>query len=468
MKKHIIISGLMLIILASCKKDFFNQVPDDQLNIEQVFQRRSLSEEYLANVYNYIKDDSWLAATVSPWVGLSDEGDITYDRTNFWTYPINIGNWSPSTTYFDADLYNSYYKGIRSASYFIQHIGSNQEILAESGGADVIKRWSAESRAVRAYLYFCLLRAYGPFVILSENPISPDIDPSDPATSLPRNSYDECVTYLVSELDKAKEDLPLHFTVQPNLEYGRVTQLFCSALKSRLLLYAASPLFNGNADYARFTNKNDKPLVNPTYDLGKWAKAAAAAKEVIDANSLSLYKNNGVFDPHLSYRDEFLVAWNSEWIFARNTNLLATHERHNSPRQASGYASNGITQTQVDAYSMANGKPPITGYNANGSPIINPGAGYTETGFSTVADKYTRVGTYNMYLNREPRFYASVNFNGVAWINPSEGVKVIATNFNGESGKSGSFDYSRTGYFVRKTLIREVMRGQTCMLSALT
>src|SRR5215216_5573357 len=95
--------ALTLITGISCKKGFFNQVPDDQLNIEQVFQRRNLSEEYLANVYNYIKDDAWLAANVSPWVGLSDEGDITYDRANFNTYPVNIGNWSASSTYWDND-----------------------------------------------------------------------------------------------------------------------------------------------------------------------------------------------------------------------------------------------------------------------------------------------------------------------------------------------------------------------------
>jgi hypothetical protein len=450
-----IITGLICLTLVSCQKDFFNQVPDDQLNIDQVFQRQDLSDQYLANVYNYIKDDSWLAANVSPWCGLSDEVDITYDRAGFNTYPINIGNWSPSSTYFDTDLYYSYYKGIRSASYFMQNIGKNGELLSTSAGLDIIKRWTAEARAVRAYLYFNLLRAYGPFIILPETPIAPDVDPSDELSHLSRNSYDECVNYVVAELDKAKADLPVHFTVQSSTEYGRMTQLACMALKSRLLLYAASPQFNGNSDYTNFKNKDGKQLMNATYDATKWAKAAAAAKDIIDLNLLSLFKKNdasNVYDPMASYRDEFLTAWNSEWIFARNTNLLATHERHCSPRQASGYASSGITQQQIDAFFMANGKQPITGYNADGSAIINAGSGYTETGFSTVADKYTRVGTYNGWMNREPRFYVCVNYNGAAWINPSEGVKIIATTFNGESGKSGSFDYSRTGYFVRKNI----------------
>ncbi|HUP14077.1 MAG TPA: RagB/SusD family nutrient uptake outer membrane protein, partial [Niastella sp.] len=256
-----IFTAITLLTFLSCKKGFFNQVPDDQLNIEQVFQRRNLSEEYLANVYNYIKDEAWLAANIAPWAGLSDEGDITYDRVNFNTYPVNIGNWSPSSTYWDNDLYNSFYKGIRSASYFMQHIPQNQELLSEANGEEVIKRWTAEARALRAWLYFNLLRTYGPFVILPEDPIAPDIDPKDTLVTMPRNTYDECVDYIVSELDKAKADLPLHFTTQANQDYGRITQLFCMAVKSRLLLYAASPLYNGNTDYTNFKNNDGKALV---------------------------------------------------------------------------------------------------------------------------------------------------------------------------------------------------------------
>src|SRR5690606_33642779 len=124
--------------------------------------------------------------------------------------------------------------------------------------------------------------------------------------NLPRNSYDECVEYIVHELDLAAQDLPTHFTTQTNLaEYGRATKVAAMALKSRVLLYAASPLFNGNTDYANFKNPDGKQLVNQQYDVQKWAKAAAAAKDVINLDILELYKRNtsGQLDPFLSYRD---------------------------------------------------------------------------------------------------------------------------------------------------------------------
>jgi len=455
MKKIINVSvGLLLVLLTSCQKDFFDQVPNDQLTIEQTFQRRNLSEQYLANVYNYIKDESYLAGNMAPWVGLSDEMDITYDRAGFNTFLVNVGNWSPSTPYWDSELYNSYYKGIRSASYFMQKIGGNAELLETTDGKAIITQWTAEARAVRAYLYFNLLRAYGPFMILPEESIQPDISPKDPLMTLPRNSYDECVNYIVAELEKAKTDLPTHFTAQADIDYGRTTQLFCLALKSRVLLYAASPLFNGNSDYSGFKNMDGKALMNTTFDMQKWKLAADAAKAVIETNLVSLLKKNnssGNLDPLLSYRDVFLDAWNVEVIFARNNNNLSVHERHNSPRGlGSGYASNGPSQQQIDAYFMANGKRPILGYLANGSPIINPGSGYSETGFSTAADAYTRVGTYSMWVNREPRFYASINYNGATWINPIGGI--INTTLSGESGMAGSHDYSRSGYFIRKNV----------------
>ena len=227
------------------------------------------------------------------------------------------------------------------------------------------------------------------------------------------------------------------------------------ALKSRVLLYAASPLVNGNQEYAGFTNKDGKQLISQQYNPAKWERAAKAAKDIIDLNILSLYKKNdaqGNFDPLLSYRGVFLDAWNPEVIFARVANNIAGWERASSPRLASGFASTGPTQQMVDAYHMANGLRPVLGYTSNGSPIINAPSGYSETGFTAAATKYTLANTYNMYVNREPRFYANVNFNGVQWINTSEGVKVIQTYNTGESGPAGSWDHSRTGYINRKNV----------------
>ncbi|TZF86023.1 RagB/SusD family nutrient uptake outer membrane protein (plasmid) [Pedobacter sp. BS3] len=435
----------ILLTATSCQKNFLDQVPDDRLTIEQVFQQYTPSEQYLANVYSYIKDDTYITNS-TPWIGLSDEGDVTYDRPGYLTFLMNIGNWNAASGYFD-NYYSDYYKGIRSATTFIQNISGNPEY-----SPSLIIRRMAEARYVRAYLYFCLLRTWGPITILGDELIPGDLQPGDPQLSLPRNSYDECVNYIVSELDKATQDLPTHFTEQGDAEMGRATKLACMALKSRVLLYAASPLFNGNTDYAGFKNPDGKALINTQYDAQKWARAAKAAKDVIDLGILSLYKKNnaqGQFDPFISYRDVFLDPWNSEWIFARIANNLSGYERALTPRLASGYCSTGPPQQMVDSYQMANGLQPVLGYNSDGSPIINAASGYKETGFSTVQGV---ANTSNMYANREPRFYVSVNYNNAPWINTSEGVKIIQTFNSGESGPAGSWDYPRSSYFIRKNV----------------
>ncbi|WP_341837822.1 RagB/SusD family nutrient uptake outer membrane protein [Chitinophaga pollutisoli] len=100
-----------------------------------------------------------------------------------------------------------------------------------------------------------------------------------------------------------------------------------------------------------------------------------------------------------------------------------------------------VTQQLVDEFEMA-----------NGLPINDPTSGYQETGFSTAATRFSPAGTYMMYVNREPRFYVNVSYNGSPWINTSEGTKLIETFFTGNTGKKGSWDFPRTGYIARKNL----------------
>src|SRR5689334_11659612 len=113
-----------LVTGAGCKK-YLEQVPNDRITIEQVFQKKGPSEQYLANVYNYVNDNSnqWDA---TPWGANSDELDATWSKYN--TYALNIGNISAGNALFDN--WGNYYKGIRSATYFINHIDGNAEILA--------------------------------------------------------------------------------------------------------------------------------------------------------------------------------------------------------------------------------------------------------------------------------------------------------------------------------------------------
>ncbi len=437
-KTNLVLLTVVILFNTGCKK-YLDQVPDDRITIEQVFQKKGPSEQYLANIYNYV-DDLSNVQNNTPWGGNSDEIDVTW--TKYSVYDLNIGNIGPSNALFDR--WNYYYNGIRSATYFMNHIDGNSEILALNGQAQ-IDQYKAEARFLRAYYYFLLMRQYGPVVLIGETEIPADATAAE--MQRPRSSYDECVNYVVSEIDKAAAVLPKvpsNNGQASDREFGRATVGMALAVKSRVLLYAASPEFNGNTEFSNLKNLDGKVLVNQTYDVQKWKKAADAAKSVIDLGLYSLYKDASN-DPLKSYQGVFSRAWNSEQIFSRNTNDLAGFDVHSMPRIAGGWNGLAVTQEQVDAYFMADGKP------------ISESSSYSEIGFTNI----NGVQVYNMYVNREPRFYASVTFNNSIF----QGGKMTAAApitfyANGPNGREGHpTDWSRTGYLIRKNVAPQTNAG---------
>jgi hypothetical protein len=427
----IVVFGATLLFNSGCKK-YLDQVPNDRITIDQVFQKKGPSEQYLANVYSYV-DDIANVYENTPWAGNSDEIDITWSK--YSVYGLNMGNISPTNALFNN--WGNYYKGIRSATYFLNHIDGNAEIIALNG-QQLIDQYKAEARFLRAYYYFLLMRQYGPVVLLGETEIPVDIPSSE--MQFPRSSYDECVNYVVSELDKAAAVLPRVPSSNgqaSNNEFGRATVGMALAVKSRVLLYAASPEFNGNPEFANFKNKDGKILISQTYDQQKWKRAADAAKAVIDLGLYNLYKDP-TGDPVKSYQGIFFEQWNSEQIFNRKGNSLPGYDVNSMPRQAGGWNGVGVTQSAVDAYFMNDGK------TISESPL------YSETGFTTV----NNVKVFNMYLNREPRFYASVTYNNSVFQGGNmTGPAAISFFFLGGSGKNGhATDFTKTGYLVRKNV----------------
>jgi starch-binding outer membrane protein, SusD/RagB family len=409
--------------LSSCDK-FLDKQEEDLLTIDQVFQNRISNQGYLANVYNYVPMYVDPKTSFTP---VSDEADFVWSDVR--AQQINIGNWSP--TNIPLDQFGWYYRGIRAATIYLKR--GQECIECEQQIPGVTTRYVAEARALRAYFYFLLLRQYGPVAILD------DVLPVDAQASdlqIPRNSYDEVVDYIVSELEKAIPDLPVQHSPA---DYGRMDKRTCLAIMSRTLLYAASPLWNGNSDFTSFKNKDGKALVNPTYDQNKWKKASDASKALIDLMPGGLYKKmvNGTWDPRESYQYLSIDRWNQEIIFARNFEANGW-EHHMAPRQTGAWNGGGVTQEMVDAYQMDNGKR-----------IEESGSGYIEEGFSKVDTKYTKAGTWNMWTNREPRFYASVTYNGADWIWTAQKIKVQLYK-TGASGFAGSHDHSNTGYLLHR------------------
>jgi hypothetical protein len=451
----ICIASLLVITMGSCKKGYLDQVPADRTTIEQVFAHKNTVDNFMANVYSYVRDEAnqrYMGGSSSggPWTGASDEAE--YDWGFVFSNYMNVGSWGPTSGLVN-DFWGNYYQGIRSATYFMAHVGECKEIVNSADGPQTLARYIAEARALRAYYYYNLVKIFGPVVIIGNDIIAPDAALT--SVQLARSPYDSCIQYISAEFDKAAIDLP-DVAKDPKIDNGRMTRSVVMAYKAQTLLIAASPLFNGNPDYASLRNSTGIPLINQQYDATKWATAAAAAKAFIDKyvpGTFDLYKErdgSGNIDPYLSCRNVMITDWNKEWIFARVGADAGMRQYEGTPYHsgsdggARGSGGLGVTQEMVDAYFMN-----------NGLSITDAGSGYVENGFSSSDGKYTKAGISNMYTNREPRFYVGVTYNGSTWLNTStsSGTIITQTYYKGNSGKKvGGNDYSPTGYIIRKNI----------------
>ena len=230
---------------------------------------------------------------------------------------------------------------------------------------------------------------YGPIVLVKNEII--DVNST---IYRERDSWEDCVKWICDELEAVAYELP---PTQGDTYKGKPTRGAALAYRSRLLLYTASPLFNGNAYFSSVKKKDGTALFPTTKDPEKWRVAANAAKNFIDMcedGSLPHQLLTGSDEENAkgkTYKRVFIEAWNSELIDAEfpganNTYyvyLLEQGPAPNGDRFLNGHATNCATQFQVDAYAMENGRYPITGYNNDGSPVIDEESGYTESGFST-------------------------------------------------------------------------------------
>ncbi len=439
MNKNIIILFILVagFTQTSCVKNYLDKLPNDDLTLDSVFGKRNYAEAFLTSTYaNFpFEIDVPDYGGRNPFIGSTDEMEITYPGS--YTHVINSGSWGPTNV---LDNWLWAYQGIRKTNLFLQNV--DKVPLDASFTADMRTQWKGEATFLRAYFHFNVFRLYGPIAI-EDHAVTADAD----FTKIKRRPLDSCVNFMVNDCNQAAALLPL--TQTPD-KVGRATKVAALALKARILLYAASPLFNGNADYNNLSNKDGEHLFPSNYDAAKWQLAAQAAKDCIDQSEgagYGLYAavNN---DPVQSYTELFLKNNNKEILFANNVASYQHLERCSNPLSYGGYSILSVSQEQVDAYEMADGSTPITGYAGDGSPLINPASGYQETGYAAAASPrgYYPAGVSNMYVNREPRFYASVHFAGEQWKG-----RAIQLWFNGADGKSKNpSDFCKTGYLLKK------------------
>lgn len=446
-------------ILGGCTKYLDSDyLFDERMTTEDAFTNPDYANRWLARTYNFLGSNFMQDVASKKSVPFNFADDMYFgdesDGYKRWKY----GQYDESGLKNESwDIWNTAYKGIRQASIFLNNIDMNTE-FSEKEIADM----KGQARFLRAYFYWELLKVYGPIPIVPDEGI--DYTKQYDEIAQPRDSYEACADYIASEMVEAAKSLPLAQGIQ---NIARPTRGAALALRARVLLYAASPLANGKAPAEVATalvDNQGNPLLSSTYDESKWAKAAAAAKDVMDLGQYQLYVAykreagdiaypatvtpphddqfsnsnwpNGWkdIDPFESYRSVF----NGTVPASQNPELIFTHGQnqgseginvlvlHQLPRfDGKGYNSHGMTQKQIDAYYMNDGTD-IPGmndmyagraeYQGRSNTEKRPTdfvkeeelANYPELGVQG-------VGVSKQYAQREPRFYASVSYNGSTW-----------------------------------------------------
>ena len=441
-------------LLTSCV-DYLDKESDTELTLPMVFEDKTRIEGWLANVYSHVPDPYWGYARKLGWDILSDDMTAS-ERWRQWDWkviPMLLGEWTPSTDW-DGNYWARLPQLIREANIFIENVHP----LPDQGiSATEVTYMKAEMRFMIAYYYYLLSNTYGP-VPFKPNYIAPtDFNLADLMEG--QRPYYEVVDWVDKELKEVAEILPAKYTEAR--KYGRATSIMCLAVRARMLLFAASPLVNGNPDYANHKNKDGENLFSTTEDKSKWAYAAQACKELIDAAEAAGHKlyteenDDGTIDPFMSYQNLFLTRYdegNTEILFARpGGSEYGEYEKHATPAASGGSGGLGVTQSLVDAFFMENGLP----INDDDSKYVETGVSvFDETRDNTVWDTevnggaITKSGTYNMYCHREPRFYITVSYNNSYFTQE----KRLFNFFNGSKDNPHTHDAPQNGYLIRKKI----------------
>lgn len=443
------------LLCTSCE-DFLDRQEDENLTFDEIWLSRNYVRQYWLNCMSFLPNfDGSFIGDSDPYLGASDECTITYDRA--YRY-INFGTWNASTVpYYKMD---SYYQGIRECNIFMQNVYNCTDPEVTKAQLD---QWYWQARFARAYYYFLMMCDYGPVFLVGDELL--DFTASTEELYRPRNTWEQCVDYVVSEMTECDKADAVQ-RQYGETEYGLATKGTCRAVISRLLLYSARDLFNGNTLYRDLRNpetpdfpeQSGQNLFPQTYEANKWLKAADAAKAVMDLGIYSLYRA-GNDNPYEDYYGITNVTWNSELIWTNRYNNRYYWGINTVPAGVSGYGGVGPTQQQVDAYAMKTGIYPITGYESDGTPIADPASGYNvaaELELSTwnyPSSGWSLIGNYdvtapNMYKDREPRFYVTVFFGGNYWLAGSSSYGPISFASGGNGNQS--HDYPKSGYLVNR------------------
>ena len=442
--------------LAAC--DFLDVVPEGQATQEDIFKTSKEARKYLNTLYTY-------APNIAAYRYMPDfcAGDdiitATNGQTRYFPYKSMLYNeenasqtyyglWDATTSSPSGRTNYDMYKGIRYCYIMIDNIDAVPGI-----SPSVADEFKGEAYFLIAYYHWVLLTHYGP-VILVRGQL--DMGLPEEQVYVSRSPFDECVTFIAETYDRAA-DLLHGYPTRPDADLGRATSVAAKAMKARLLLYAASPLCNGNTEfYARFRNNDGTPLMSQTYNPEKWKWALDACQEAItlaEDNGHRLYESPNATAAataaergEINYHDCFVEPlWNTtEYLWAMGDQTGIGHlQRYGGARLKLPYSTDGFCINIVPTFECVE-----MYYTHNGLPWDRDPETMHIDPYAYNAEKETA----NLHVYKEPRFYASVGYDrGTYRFN---GGKMTIKAHKGEpQGFTGSYDneyQSYNGYFCQK------------------
>lgn len=459
--KKLIVGLISLLSLSGCAK-YLDVVPDNVATIDNAFAMRSEAEKFLYTCYSYMPkdgnpsndpafiggDEMW--ALIDPPFPEFDHRFLQLAR-GFQTANNPYGDW----------YWSELYRALRDCNIFLENIGRVPDITDFERS-----EWIAEVKVLKAYYHFYLLRMYGPIPLIKVNlPIDVDTE----SAKVYRDPVDSCFAYMATLLDEAKDQLPL--TIEnPARMLGRLTRPIAYALKAKILVTAASPLFNGNIDQAKLIDNRGVQLFNQEVSPQKWTLAATACKEAIDIchdagnklytfnPSFQQYELTDTMQTQMSIRNVVTERWNEEVIWANTQSVINLLQRVSAAKVDHRYLDNPRVVGEL--------APPLKMaelfYSDNGVPIaedITRVQGNLSLRQAALEDRlYIREGytTAALHFDREPRFYANLGFDGGVWYGQGRYNDAAATDLfyvatkNGQPNRKSADGGSETGYYIKK------------------
>jgi len=420
MKMNItVVSVLLLLIFASCNKQL--DLPSDgRITMDQVFSDYNRTRGYLNSCYGYCPAPYMDRASFSD--EAEDADDITSGSKFSMWYAGNITPSNYASYSADGSPWTKLYEGIYKCNTFLENIKTATVYASDEEKAG----WTAQARTLRALYYLQLIKRYGGVPII-DKPLGIDHDFSQDK----RATFSEVVKFILNDCDSAltasNTQLGFSWNIYDN-QYGIMTRAVAYAIKSEAAMYAASPLWSDGtyswADAAQITGEALFQCLNNGYELFNVQPSSDIAQ-----NAYALYF-------FTSSNDQRAV--DKETIYQAGTAMEVWKNAGLPTNEGMEKAGPCPTQDLVDSYEMANGEAPITGYSDadNLKPIVNAASGYDEN---------------NPYANRDPRFYASIYYNGAVRNLDQPAGQKVETYVGGDDGISAlDRTHTRTGYYLRK------------------